>query len=410
MPKRLCFRPAGRPRRRYVRRGGLFVPEGFVAISKASRAERRANREARERVAAALEDDLADILVSFRDGIDVADAEAVVVSGDTRVIVNADAPNNLEAHIAAAIGENLEAALEEGVEIGFRFAPPVLDGVPIGLATEAAVAHIERHAAAAAVGITQTTERGIRAILQLGVTDQISPVETARRIGNLAGLTPRQFEAVENFRRGVTRRLVPVPEALTPQVRRVIDQEVNRYRDRLLLQRGRTIAETEVQDAITQGERAFWDRAVAEGAVQAEEVNKTWRTVADAKVCPICEPLHGQVARFDEPFVTAVGPKQGPTAHPRCRCYLEYGETGPGGRRPDRGRRAVMEQQNRRALDPNALQADLDAARSQRERINLRMGRARPGSRSEARIEAALASNTATIASIEDRLRGFGIY
>ncbi len=402
--KRFVFRAPGTARARYYKTAeGVLVPRDFLAIKKASRAERAANREARELAVSELERELADVLVAFRESITVEQATAAVFAGDARVIVNAAAPNELEAQLVAVIADSLEESVERGVGIGLRFAHPNFDRVPISLATEGALAAIEQQAATAVVGITERTQQGIRAILSLGVTDAIPPVEVARRIGDLAGLLPNQVRAVENFRRATFRRLVPVPEALTPHVQRVIDEEVSRYRDRLLLFRGRTIAETETQAAITAGERAFWDQAVAEGYAAAEDVFKTWRTVQDRDVCPHCEPLHGQIVPYGEVFFTGLGPKVGPPAHPRCRCYVEYAEQDQPARRRDRGLEAVTEAQNRRFLEESSLREELAVARNRVERKRRRLNLVR-GTRSERPIARALEAAEATARTIEGRL------
>lgn len=402
---RFRFSAPGGPRIDAFRNdSGLLVPRGRISVSKTSRAERALNRTTRERAAAMLERDLADVLVGFREGIEIGQAEAAVFAGDARVIVNALVPNELEAQLVAVLGHNLEGALESGVHVGLRFAPPVLGNVPLTLATDAAIAHVERQAASAALGLTQGTQAGIRQVIVAGLGDGIAPVEVARRVGDLAGLLPRQVTAVENFRAGMVKRLVPVPEALTPQVQRVIDQEVAKFRDRQLLMRGRMIAETETQFAITAGEQAFWNQAVSEGAVDAELVFKTWRTVLDSKVCHICEPLHGQVVPFGETFFTLVGARIGPPAHPRCRCYIEWAEKDQPSRRPDRGARAVAEQQGRRFLDPAALREDLVHTQGQIQRASSRLSRVRLGSRAANRIEASLGASRATAARIQSRI------
>lgn len=399
--RRFVFREPGAERVRIFRAGGLVVPRGMLAVAKASFAERAANRRARERIVAPFERELADVLVSFRKGIDIGQAEAAVVSGDVRILFNAAAPNQLEAQLAATMGPHLEEALESGAQIGLRFATPALEGVSPGMATEAAVAYIERQGVTAVLGITQNTQAGIREVLTLGLRDRLAPVEVAQRIGNLAGLTPRQVIAVENFRAHAIRRLAPIPEALTPQVQRVIDQQVNRYRDRQLLLRGRSIAETETQNAIAQGERAFWDRGIADGAVDAETVFKTWRTVFDDRVCPICFPLHGQTIPFNELFLTSEGGVTGPTVHPRCRCYLEFSEgREPSGQR-DRGEAAVTDQENRRYLDRATMEDDLHRAGEQRSRAERRLATLPPGSRAATRAQTAVRGFSST----EDTLR-----
>lgn len=401
------FRPPGAARRD-LHRSGLTVPPGMLAFAKA-RPERIANRNARERVVRVLERELADTLVSFREAISLGTAEAAVIAGDARIILNAAAPNELEAQLAASLAESLEEALESGARIGFRFAPPELGVVSPSLASEAAVGYIERQAATAVVGATQATQEGIRELLALATQDQLAPVEAARRIGELAGLDRRQVRAVANFRAATTARLAPVPEALTPQVQRVIDQEVARYRDRQLLYRGRRIAQTETQAAITQGEAAFWDEAAAQGVVDPEAVFKTWRTVRDSHVCPHCEPLHGQTIPYRETFVSSLGARLGPPLHPNCRCYLEYAEGEEETTRPDRGGAALRAAENRRFLDRTTLQEDLTRALARRERTAQRLARLDPSSRAAARLEDILTSSTATVQSLQARLDDFRV-
>jgi hypothetical protein len=293
----------------------------------------------------------------------------------------------------------------------------------MSLATDAAIASVASSASLAALGVTQTTQAGIAEILKLGLSDQLAPVQVAQKIGKLAGLSPRDVRAVENFRRAKTLQLIP-PDPLDPfgrlgprlfdpdtaAVRAVIDQEVDDYRDRLLLNRGRSIAETEIQQAVTAGEGAFWDEAVRNGDADEAAVFKTWRTVQDADVCPICEPLHGQTIKMRSTFLTSVGARNGPPAHPRCRCYLQYGEL-QGGQvpgRPDRGMVAVRRQRADRLLDPGAVREDLQIARARSGRIENRMRKVRSGTKVEATLQSAIGTNAVTIQSLEARLRDLG--
>lgn len=57
-------------------------------------------------------------------------------------------------------------------------------------------------------------------------------------------------------------------------------------------------------------------------------VSKTWRT-ALYRVCPICQPLHGQTVPIDEPYQTELGPVDGPGAHVNCKCgqILNYAKS-----------------------------------------------------------------------------------
>lgn len=401
-------------RRPFGKRGGLLRVDGRlvreVDFGKALREERGLNGNIRRRHSSRLAPELIETLTEFRESITIGEAEAAVASGRASVIVNAAAANELEAELLASISQHLEAALEGGVEIGLRFAPVTLAGVPTTFATEAAVSHVLSQGASSVLGVTQATQAGIQEILSLGLRDQLAPVDVAKKIGDLAGLSPRDVRAVENFRKAKTAQLVPRAEALTPQVQRVIDQEVDDYRDRLLLNRGRTIAETEIQAAVTAGEEAFWNEAMRSGVVNEDDVFKTWRTVRDSRVCPICEPLHGQTVKVRSLFDTIAGSKNGPPAHPRCRCFLQYGELRAGSvpARPDRGRAAVEQNEHFRTLDADTVRGDLEIARARTDRFGARLGKTRPGTKAEANIRDAIETNALTIENLEGRLRDLG--
>lgn len=77
-----------------------------------------------------------------------------------------------------------------------------------------------------------------------------------------------------------------------------------------------TLAATDVTRAATAGGEFV---ANAYLVTRGMLVDTTWRTAADAKVCPICGPLDGLTRVVWERFIG-----QGPPAHPNCRCWLDY--------------------------------------------------------------------------------------
>lgn len=80
--------------------------------------------------------------------------------------------------------------------------------------------------------------------------------------------------------------------------------------------RAESAAVTAVTRAISKGEReAQKDFKRQTGAL----VHALWITEVDAKVCPICRPLH----RKPEPTWKHLFP-DGPPAHPNCRCELQW--------------------------------------------------------------------------------------
>ncbi len=288
--------------------------------------ERNANRRAREAIAAELEADFERTFAIFREGIDTAGIEAGVRSGNLATVQQAIGIERAEGRLASEVLNRLLEAVDSGAQLGLRFAPPQLSGVPVELVTEASIGFVEQHGGALIEGITERTRAGVQRALSDALIDQISPTEAAARIGDLVGLRPDQVRAVNRFRANLEAQLIPVPEAETALVRDLIERRVTEESRRQLRARGRLIGDTEVQNAIQEGERTFWRVAGDEGAVDLALVTKTWRTANDGRrVCPICMPMHGQEVGQADSFSSPAGwTGIGPPAHPRCRCYIVW--------------------------------------------------------------------------------------
>lgn len=106
----------------------------------------------------------------------------------------------------------------------------------------------------------------------------------------------------------------------TVKERRPSKRKIKRRLDRRL--DPEVVVTTETTAAATAGgEDAVAGRRAESGKV-AQADKDIWWTEQDAKVCPICEPLHGKErTTWSRHF-----PK-GPPAHPRCRCNIEYAES-----------------------------------------------------------------------------------
>ena len=303
-----------------------------VSLRKQDFRERPATAAARTRLAALLEEDVVRVISEWSAQIDVAGiSRAAAVGGNIAIAEEAAGLGGLQANLGTIIRENLAEALEEGVRIGARFAPPEIAGATSVAAesfiSEQAASYLARTSVASAGGITATTREGIRRVLIDGLADRLSPTDVAGEVGRLAGLTPRQATANRNFKAMLERSLVADPADMTPAIRGTIDRRVAEYRERQLHDRGRVISETEIQDALMEGEKEYYDAAVSEGAVSENALKIIWMTVMDQRVCAICAPLHGKVVGYSTSFSTNTGggfEGERPPAHAACRCYLDY--------------------------------------------------------------------------------------
>lgn len=173
-------------------------------------------------------------------------------------------------------------------------------------------------------GFHRSARNQIRDTIRYTLGQDFDQVEAARRIAQNVGLTAPQARSLIRFEERLVRSRIPNAEADTQIVRELIQQEVERKRERMILRRAEIISEHETQDAMSYGQWAYWDQAVGENPLLAEKLTKRWQTVRDDRVCPICEPLHSELRRYEEPFVSGEFFGQRPPAHVICRCFVEY--------------------------------------------------------------------------------------
>lgn len=158
------------------------------------------------------------------------------------------------------------------------------------------------------------------------------------RAGGIIGLTPRQAQAVSNYRKFLEELR---PEALERALRdkrfdstvraalesgqqldkAYIDKLVRRYEANYLAYRAETIARTESIKALAAGQQAVWLESIATKKIRKEQLIKRWITAEDERVRPAHAAMHGKEVPFDEPFVMEDGREVfGPPVDPNCRC------------------------------------------------------------------------------------------
>lgn len=172
-----------------------------------------------------------------------------------------------------------------------------------------AVEWAERHAGELVVASAQVRET-IRQLVVRSIAEGITPQELARMVRETIGLTAQQTIAVLNF----GARLV---ELGVPLLQR--ENRVARYSRAQLQSRALTIARTELISALSAGQQALWDVAVAQGVLHDRDFQKTWIVTDDELLEAECESLADEQVDIGQAFSNG---DMHPPAHPNCRCAI----------------------------------------------------------------------------------------
>lgn len=136
----------------------------------------------------------------------------------------------------------------------------------------------------------------------------------ASEVRDSLGLNDVQVRALANYRRKLEK------DGMRPsQVNRMAEL----YQERLLDQRAKAIAVTEVRQASNNAQIFAWQAMQEDGLVEAE-ARKRW-VLGWENACPnICRPMDGVDVPVGEPWKLPNGKSaMVPTdSHPNCRCYM----------------------------------------------------------------------------------------
>jgi hypothetical protein len=237
-----------------------------------------------------------------------------------------------------AVGNNTAAFLSNHVTVPFTFdiAAPAVVAAMAGSRLELVTQFNEGQVAATREALLEGIRRGN------------NPRVTARYIRDSIGLTQRQMQAVNNYRRALEENNTSV--SLNRQLRdrrfdrtvsgaasnnRVLSQAqinrmVDRYRQRYVNYRAQTIAQTESLRAVHEANEQTYAQFIAEGRVLKENITVKWVTAADRKVRDSHGPMNGQTKPQGEPFISGNGnrlrypsDRLAPASETvRCRCML----------------------------------------------------------------------------------------
>jgi hypothetical protein len=149
-------------------------------------------------------------------------------------------------------------------------------------------------------------------------------VVNGKRQGGLVGLDSRRAGWVQNYRAKLLAEGRPQSQ---------IDRMAARYSNKLLRQRGETIARTETLKALNAGRQEALDQLIENpnNDVRAEDVVRAWDATSDSRTRETHAAADGQVVGQGVPFTvggysmmypgdTSLGAPAGETVN--CRCYM----------------------------------------------------------------------------------------
>lgn len=262
-------------------------------------------------------------------GISEAVIEAAMIQRTAEPIFGAPAwlefIDGLEETLADPEGPMLDA-MKASHRRTAAVTPQISGPLDDGALARQASAWIRENGAELVTQVSETTKGGIRQIIATGFDDGRSVKASAKEIKRLAGfgLTERQSASIGKLRLALTEE---------GKSAREIGNAVGARVRKLKARRAKLIAKTETYNAAGEAQRQLWERAAADGKLDANIYELEWVT-RNIRVCPRCEALRGTRAPitggvFESNPIDAPGKLNGttirhsrPTVHPDCYCAL----------------------------------------------------------------------------------------
>lgn len=197
-------------------------------------------------------------------------------------------------------------------------------------------------------GFTAQQTQATRLALLDGIERGANPRDIARQVKGSIGLTPKQVQYVNNYRRALetgdrnalTRALRDrrfdrtVERAIRGEAslsKAQIDNMVGRYETRWRAYRAEVISRTEALRSAHEGTREMYRQAGERGIINLRTLIRTWFPANDDRVRDNHEVMRGQqVTGVDEPFVSGLGnmlmfpgdASAPPEDTAQCRCAI----------------------------------------------------------------------------------------
>ena len=184
----------------------------------------------------------------------------------------------IASRVVQSFGGRNERAERIALELGSKLVTEVVDD------TRVMIAQTIRAGLEAGAG-------PLRTALDIG-----GRVVNGKRQGGLVGLDSRRAGWVQNYRAKLLAEGRPQSQ---------IDRMAQQYSNKLLRQRGETIARTETMKALSAGRYEAVAQIIENpnNDVQAQDIKVKWDSAGDGKVRPTHAAANGQTVQYGDPFV-----------------------------------------------------------------------------------------------------------
>lgn len=247
-----------------------------------------------------------DLVDELRGSVDVEELARLIAEGNAQ-----DALRELD-RAAAAFSDGPSEAFVQSARVVSEWAAASLSvRVSFDQVNVRAVEAMRSNRLRLVTNLTEGQRAAVREVLLNGVVSGQNPVRTAREIRASIGLTEGQVRQVESYRSAlrdlrrdaldralrdrrsdsVVRRAIETGRELSEER---IDRMVERYRERVLDYRARTIARTESMRAVNEGAEESLRQMVDAGIAGDEDVTLVWRTAKDERVRGSHRSMNGQ--------------------------------------------------------------------------------------------------------------------
>lgn len=297
-----------------------------------------------------------DAMEGIRDRVNASQVASLLEQGRVDEVLAILSPELTEDAL-----QGLQSAISQAVLDGGHAAaisqPPVIgvNSAPVSFVFNATNPELARYAQQITSTRIREISNGVREVARNVITEGVirgdNPITTARKLRDTIGLTAKQSQAVDNYRRalenldsnalkrglrdrrsdGVITRAISNDKPLTPKQ---IESLVERYRKRYIKYRSNVIGRTESIRSVQGAQHALFQSYIDQGRIKEEQVRRFWHYTQDERT----RNAHIQIPSMNEkgvgqnePFQTPLGPLMFPgdpngtvenVVQCRCACFV----------------------------------------------------------------------------------------